>query len=88
MITFTEKIPTTEEELNSVNQNERLSLSEQLQREWKKQKPGAAAMESPYTDTIKEVELRPDHHQQNKNDPCIILKHSQKTLNLRRTNLE
>ena len=57
MITISEKIPTTDEELESVNQNERLSLSEQLQREWKKQKPGAAAMYSPDTDTVKEVEL-------------------------------
>ena len=57
MITVREKIPTTEEELNSVNQNERLSLSEHLQREWKKQKPGVAAMYSPDSDTIKEVEL-------------------------------
>ena len=38
MITVTEKIPTTEEEFNSVNQNERLSLSEELrQRETRKQ---------------------------------------------------
>ena len=57
MITLQEKIPTTVEELESVNQNERLSLSEQLQREWKKQKPGTAAMYSPDSDTIKEVEL-------------------------------
>ena len=57
MITFSEKILTTEQEINSVNQNERLSLSEQLQREWKKQKPGVAAMYSTDTDTIEEVEL-------------------------------
>ena len=30
MITVSEKIKTTEEEFNSVNQNERLSLSEEL----------------------------------------------------------
>ena len=57
MITVTEKIKTTEEEFNSVNEDDRLSLSEELQREWKKQKPGAAAMYSPDTDTIEEVEL-------------------------------
>ena len=57
MITVTEKIPTTDEELESVNQNERLSLSEELQREWKKQKPGTAAMYSPDSDKFEEVEL-------------------------------
>ena len=57
MITVTEKIPTTDEELESVNQNERLSLSEQIRKEWKKQKPGVAAMYSPDTDKFEEVEL-------------------------------
>ena len=57
MITVTEKIKTTDTELESVNRPQRLSLSEQLRKEWKKQKPGAAAMYSPDTDTIKEVEL-------------------------------
>ena len=57
MITVREKIPTTEEELNSVNQNERLSLSEQIRRDWYKQKPGTAAMYSPDSDKFEEVEL-------------------------------
>ena len=52
MITISEKIPTTIQEMESVNRPQRLSLSEQLQRE--RQKQTRRAEYKPDTKTFEE----------------------------------
>ena len=54
MIITQEKIKTTDEEFNSVNKQHRLSLSEQLEKERRKQNQPAAAIHNPDTKTVEE----------------------------------
>jgi len=56
MITFQKKVRTAPEEINTVNKQDRPSLSEQITRDKTNQKP-KAAIHNPTTGTVKEVEL-------------------------------